>query len=415
MPRRAVDAATDRFAYPTRAKPGSEVTSVESSPGTPASTAAPPAPMRVGLPPTWHAVIFGSVVVGLTLLIILAQDALAPYIIGLILVFLMNGAVDGMQARGIPRWGGTLIALIGLILAVIVFVWVILAALIEQLGTLIASLPEIADTVADWVLALPLPENLDEAIAGWVETWPQAVPDLIAGVFGALASGLAGVVAIVIAWAGLPFWIYYALSDSPALLVGLRTAVPGSFRASVFAILAILGDVFGAWARGMALIAGIVFVPFLVGFYLFGIWIDPDIGDYALLFAAILAISELIPIIGPILAVIPILIITAVIAGLPGVLAIGILFVIVEQIDGAIIQPKVHGDALELHPAVILPALVVGAALAGLMGAILALPLAAAARQTVAYLLRLTDGEPEPAPLPTDAPAPPVAAESSAG
>lgn len=379
---------------------------MESSPGTPASTAAPPAPMRVEFPPTWHAVIFGSVIVALTLLVILAQDALAPYIIGLILVFLMNGAVDGMQAKGIPRWGGTLIALIGLILAVIVFVWVILAALIEQLGTLIASLPEIADTVADWVLALPLPENLDAAIAGWVEGWPQAVPDLIAGVFGVLASGLAGVVAIVIAWAGLPFWIYYALSDSPALLVGLRTAVPGSFRASVFAILGILGDVFGAWARGMALIAGIVFVPFLVGFYLFGIWIDPDIGDYALLFAAILAISELIPIIGPILAVIPILIITAVIAGLPGVLAIGILFVIVEQIDGAIIQPKVHGDALELHPAVILPALVVGAALAGLMGAILALPLAAAARQTVAYLLRLTDGEPKPEPLATEAPEP---------
>ena len=354
------------------------------------------APSRVEFPPTWHAVIFGSVLVALTLLVILAQDALAPYIIGLILVFLMNGLVDRMQAAGVPRWGGTLIALVGLIVVVIVFVWVILAALLEQLGTLIASLPEIADAVADWVLGLPLPENLDEAIATWVEGWPQAVPDLLAGVFGVLASGVAGFVAIVIAWAGLPFWIYYALSDSPALLVGLRTAVPGSFRAAVFAILAILGDVFGAWARGMALIAGIVFVPFVVGFYLFGIWIDPDIGEYALLFAVTLAVSELIPIIGPILAVIPILIITAVIAGIPGVLAVGILFVIVEQIDGAVIQPKVHGDALDLHPAVILPALVVGAALAGLMGAILSLPLAAAARQTVAYLLDLTDGGPEP-------------------
>ena len=149
------------------------------------------------------------------------------------------------------------------------------------------------------------------------------VPEFLAGLFGVFASGLAGIVAIVIAWAGLPFWIFYALSDSPALLVGLRTAVPGSFRASVFAILAILGDVFGAWARGTALIAGIVFVPFLIGFYLFGLWIDPDIGDYALLFAATLAISELIPIIGPILAVIPILVITAVVAGLPGVVAVG--------------------------------------------------------------------------------------------
>ena len=82
------------------------------------------------------------------------------------------------------------------------------------------------------------------------------------------------------------------------------------------------------------------------------------------------------------------------IAGLPGVIAVGILFVVIEQIDGAVVQPKVQGHELDLHPAIILPALVVGSALAGLMGAILALPLTAAARQTVAYLLRITDGAP---------------------
>jgi predicted PurR-regulated permease PerM len=348
----------------------------------------------VEVPPTWHAVIFGGVLVGLTVLVIVTEEALAPYIIGVILVFLMNGLVDRLQRSGIPRWGGTLIAILALIAALILFVWLILDALMDQLGALITSLPDIADTVADWVLGLPLPESIDTAVAGWVETWPTALPDFLAGLFGIVASGVGGFVALVIAWAGIPFFIFYALSDSPSLLSGLRAAVPGSFRSSVFAILKILGDVFGAWARGTALIAGIVFVPFVIGFYVFGILIDPDIGAYALLFAATLAVSELIPIIGPILAVIPILIITAVIAGLPGVIAIGLLFVIVEQIDGAVVQPKVQGHALDLHPAIILPALAVGAALAGVMGAILALPLAAAARQTVAYLLRITDGAP---------------------
>jgi predicted PurR-regulated permease PerM len=215
----------------------------------------------------------------------------------------------------------------------------------------------------------------------------------LGGLFGIVASGVGGLVALVIAWAAIPFFIFYALSDSPALLSGLRAAVPGSFRASVFAILKILGDVFGAWARGTALIAGIVFVPFVIGFYLFGILIDPEIGDYALLFATTLALSELIPVIGPIIAIIPILVITAVIAGLPGVIAVGLLFIVIEQVDGAVVQPKVQGHVLDLHPAIILPALVVGSALAGLMGAILALPLTAAARQTVAYLLRITGGD----------------------
>ena len=368
---------------------------MDSSPdrGAPTGTQSPPT--RVGFPPTWHAVIFGGVLVALAVLVSVTQEALAPYIIGLILVFLMNGLVDRLQRAGIPRWGGTLIAILALIVAVALFVWLILDALLEQMSTLIDSLPEIASTVGDWLRSLGLPENVEAALTTWVEALPAAFPDLLAGVFGFVVTGVGGIVALVVAWAGIPFFIFYALNDSPKLLSGLREAVPGSFRASVFAILKILGDVFGAWARGTALIAGIVFVPFVIGFYLFGMLIDPDIGDYALLFAATLAVSELIPIIGPILAIIPILVITAVIAGLPGVIAVRILFIIVEQIDGAVVQPKVHGHALDLHPAIILPALVVGSALAGLVGAILALPLTAAARQTIAYLLRITSGEPQ--------------------
>ena len=376
-------------------EPGTEVRSVDSSSAQAAPAAPPRPPMRVAFPPTWHAVIFGAVLVGLAVLVILTQEALAPYIIGLVLVFLMNGLVDRMQRAGIPRWGGTLIALIGLIVAIIFFVWIVLAALLEQLETLIASLPEVADALTDWLLALELSEGMHNAIAGWIQGLPEAIPAFLSSLFGVFASGVAGAVALVIAWAALPFFMYYALSDSPALISGLRAAVPGSFRDGVFAILKILGDVFGAWARGTAIIAGIVFVPFLIGFTLFGLWIDPDLGEYALLFAATLAVSELIPVIGPVIAIIPILLITAVTAGFPGVLAVGLLFIVVEQIDGAVIQPKVQSHALDLHPAIILPALVVGSALAGLMGAILALPITAAARQSVAYLLRITDGEPE--------------------
>lgn len=340
---------------------------------------------------------------------ILTQEALAPYIVGLVLVFLMNGLVDRLQRAGVPRWGGTLIAILALIVAVVAFVYFILDALLDQLSTLIGSLPEIAGAVGEFMRGLGLPENVEAALTAWVEAMPAVVPDLLAGLFGVVVSSVGGLVALVIAWAGIPFFIFYALSDSPRLLSGLHAAVPGSFRASVFAILEILGDVFGAWARGTAIIAGIVFVPFVIGFYLFGLFLDPDIGDYALLFAATLAISELIPIIGPILALIPILVITAVIAGIPGVIAVAVLFVVIEQIDGAVVQPKVQGHVLDLHPAVILPALVVGSALAGITGAILALPLTAAARQTIAFLLRITDGEAGAQPIAADPAEPRVA------
>src|SRR6188508_2163640 len=159
-------------------------TLVDSSPVPSAPAASSSSPRLVALPPTWHALIFGGVLVALTVLVILTQEALAPYIIGLILVFLMNGLVDRLQRSGIPRWGGTLIAILALIAALILFVWLILDALIEQLGALVSSLPEVANTVADWVLGLPLPENIDAAVAAWIETWPTVIPDFLAGLFG---------------------------------------------------------------------------------------------------------------------------------------------------------------------------------------------------------------------------------------
>ena len=378
-----------------RRERGSEVGALDTSPLASPPAAATTSPKRVEFPPTWHARIFGGVLVALAVLVILTQEALAPYIIGLILIFLMNGMVDRLQAAGVPRWGGTLIAILALIAALALFVYFVLDALVDQLSTLMANLPGIVDAVGDFLLGLGLPDGIEAAVVAWLEGLPEALPDLLAALLGVVASGVGGLVALVVAWAGIPFFIFYALSDSPALMRGLREAVPASFRASVFAILKILGDVFGAWARGTAIIAGIVFVPFVIGFTVFGILIDPDIGDYALLFATTLALSELLPIIGPILALIPILVITAVIAGLPGVIAVLALFIVIEQIDGAVVQPKVQGNVLDLHPAIILPALAVGSALAGIMGAILALPLTAAARQTIAYLLRITGGEPQ--------------------
>jgi predicted PurR-regulated permease PerM len=362
-----------------------------------ASSSAGAGPTRVRFPPTWHGVIFAAVIIGLATLVVITQEALAPYIVGLIIVFLLNGTVDRLARAGLPRWAGTLIAIIALIAGVVLFFWIVLDALLAQAAALVGTLPEIAAAVSDWLLSLNLPPGIYEMLRSWVVGFLESLPQLIGGAFGFVLEGAAGLAAFIVAIAGLPFWIFYALSDSPALLAGFREAVPGTFRSGVLHILGILGRVFGAWARGMAIIAVIVGIPFFIAFNLFGIWIDPDIADYALLFSVTLAISELIPIIGPILALIPILLITAVIAGLPGVVAVLIVFVVIEQIDGAVIQPQVQSHALDLHPAIILPALVVGSALAGLLGAILALPVTAAGRQIVAYLLGITSGDADPA------------------
>ena len=65
-----------------------------------------------------------------------------------------------------------------------------------------------------------------------------------------------------------------------------------------------------------------------------------------------------------------------------------VLYTLVQQVENNFLVPKIQGDATNLHPAAVMFAIIIGGALAGLIGAILALPIAAAGRDVVRYLFR---------------------------
>jgi predicted PurR-regulated permease PerM len=83
-------------------------------------------------------------------------------------------------------------------------------------------------------------------------------------------------------------------------------------------------------------------------------------------------------------------------AGLEPVIAALVLYILVQQIENNVLVPKIQGDAIQMHPALVMFAIVIGGALGGLLGAILALPVAAALRDVIRYLFRrLSPDEPD--------------------
>ena len=114
---------------------------------------------------------------------------------------------------------------------------------------------------------------------------------------------------------------------------------------------------------------------------------DPVFGRFALLLALIAGVLELLPIIGPIIAAVPAILLAAT-AGPQAAIAALVLYVVVQQLENNLLVPKIQGDAVALHPSAVMFALVVGGAIGGLLGAILALPVSAAARDVFAYLFR---------------------------
>jgi predicted PurR-regulated permease PerM len=131
-----------------------------------------------------------------------------------------------------------------------------------------------------------------------------------------------------------------------------------------------------------------------VGLYLFGVLgIFPDGKTYALGFGAFFGLMELIPYVGPFLGAAPPMIVALFQDPLTAVW-VGLLFVALQQIEGHIVAPTVFGHALRINPLLVIFALLFGAELFGILGALVALPTAAVVRETVVYLREHTVLEP---------------------
>jgi predicted PurR-regulated permease PerM len=113
--------------------------------------------------------------------------------------------------------------------------------------------------------------------------------------------------------------------------------------------------------------------------------IFPDGRTYALFFGFFYGLMELIPYLGPVLGATPPVLVALFQDPLTAVWVV-LLFVALQQLEGHVVAPQVFGHHLRINPLLVIFALLFGAQLYGILGALLALPLAAIARETAVYL-----------------------------
>ncbi|MBA3734133.1 MAG: AI-2E family transporter [Actinobacteria bacterium] len=155
-----------------------------------------------------------------------------------------------------------------------------------------------------------------------------------------------------------------------------------------------------SYVKGQSLVSLIIGTSAGIGLWLFGVlgWL-PHGQKYALLFGAWVAITELIPYLGPWLGSIPPFLYALVTHPISAVWVL-LLFLAIHQVEGHIVVPKVMGSALRLHPLLVIFGLLAGGEIYGLPGALVALPLLAAGRAMWEFfgerieLERWKDGDP---------------------
>jgi len=286
-----------------------------------------------------------------------------------ILAYLIAPLVNHLEKLRVPRLLSAILVYL-VIFGVIGFGAALLAGpLVTQIHQAITSLPTYFNPNGK-------PSGIERYLAQHgVDTkgLRQQAIQAARGASGAILSNLGntfGIVAGTIAFITDVLLIlvitFYFVLDGHAMRNRAVRLLPESYRGRWFFVEAALNTVLGGYLRGQVIVAATVGAAAGVGCFFIGVQFPIVIGLLAFLF-------EFIPMLGPVLGMIPAVIISLFQAPTPVVVVI-IYFIVLQQVESNLIVPRISGHAVGLHPLAALLALIAGLDLGGIGGALLAVP-----------------------------------------
>jgi len=331
---------------------------------------------------------------------------LFPFQLGLALAYITLPLVNWM-ARFMPRQLAAIAMVIIEIALLVGFVGLVIPPIVEELTQLILNLPGAVDVqtllgnLRSQVALLPSPTQV------FIQNGMDQASDVVRGhalqlIQGALAVAVASALGVlntlgfIIALLGVPTWLVAVMTDQQIGARFFNNMLPAPARADTWAVLRILDRTFSSYIRGQLGIA------VLVGAMVFaGLWALERLGianvQYRLVLAVIATVFQLIPAVGPIMGALP-----AVVAGFTSSrddgLAVLLLYVGIQWVQGTLIAPRVQRRGPDMHPALMVIVLVAVAPF-GFIWVLLAAPLAVAARDLFRYAYGRFGEPPRPAGL----------------
>ena len=329
------------------------------------------------------------VISGLVLIWILltAGSILAPFVVALVLAYLLDPLVDRLEARGIGRSLAIAALVLPALAGLVVAVSLGLPALERQLRELVEATPGALDRFALWaqqadtlVGRIPLVgPALQERLAGievteiadFLETrLDEAIARTWAAVLG-VGRGLGTLVSLLGYVILTPVIAFYLLRDWDSLMGHLGELVPRDKKDAVFGLLGEYDRLLGQYLRGQITVALLMGLLTALGLWAWGF-------PYAFLVGSLVAVFSVVPYVGLALSLLPAVII-ALLSGSVGysLLKVAVVFGVVQGLEGTVISPRIVGDSVGLHPVWIVLAITAGGYFFGFVGLLLAVPVAA--------------------------------------
>lgn len=309
---------------------------------------------------------------------------ITPFAISAGLAYLFDPLTDRIERVRIGRWQWSrniaVVVVFALMISFFILLLLVIVPLLQtQVRDLIARTPEflewLGSTAWPWVQnTLGLQNVLLDAstITENIRNYWGEASAAVFSVLGTLSQSGQAVFSFVINLVLVPVVTFYLLRDWDKLVAGVRAMIPRRHVALVSQLAGEIDDVLGAFIRGQFIVMVALGTIYAVGLWAIGL-------DLAIIIGLAAGLLSIVPYLGTFVGVA---------AGLmaaifqfqdvPHVLMVAAVFVVGQMLEGMVLTPKLVGDRIGLHPVAVIFAVLAGGQLAGFLGILIALPVAAA-------------------------------------
>jgi predicted PurR-regulated permease PerM len=267
------------------------------------------------------------------------------------------------KKRRTPRWAAVIVFYLAATALMVAIYLIVVPPFIAQAGELWTRAPEYIEKAQTWLVKHQLQRRI-YTMQQLLDRAPSA-NTAVSGVLGAVSR----VVGFVLAAFTVVLLSIYFLLDGEGLFRIYVRALPKESRGHLWKISSDVATKVGAWMGGQAFLCVLIGVTAGIGFWLIGL-------PYFYVLALICGVGELIPIVGPIMAAVPAILVASTVSGNTALITAIYLFV-QQQIENNIIIPRLMKSQTGVSPLIVMVAILIGGEFLGVIGALLAVPTAA--------------------------------------
>lgn len=333
----------------------------------------------------WRILVFSILGLGSLMLLWKVRAILTPFSLAFFLAYMFSPGVSFLVRHGLSR--PLSIVLVYLLFTVGIGLLIVfgIPELYKELSKFANSLPRYATEVQQFLATIQqqyrkggLPTGVVKAVDAYLLRGENWLGLKLQALIGGLISLVAALPLLLLS----PILSIYLLADWEKIKLGLKNALPHSWRGAAIHVAQEANSVLRNFLRGHLTVATFVGVLSGLGFQLVGM-------EYAVLLGVVCGLLDLVPYFGPVIGAVPALALALLKS--PGMaLRVLIVVFVVQQVESNLIQPKIVGDSVGLHPLLVVFVLLAGADLFGFWGMLLAVPAAGILRVMLTYLyLRL--------------------------